>query len=85
MIILRHIQKICGILYLLLVIILIEKLYKLKKNQTDQKLMQKSQFLSKIEQINIEIFLTKNKIDTATVEKFGAISDFMILTIQKIL
>jgi hypothetical protein len=62
---------------------LIEKLYKLKKNQTDQKLMQKAQFLSKIEQINIEILLTQNKIDTASVEKYGAISDFMILTIHK--
>jgi hypothetical protein len=62
---------------------LIKKLYNLKKNQTDQKLMQKAQILSKIEQINIEISLTQNRIDTASVEKFGAISDFMILTIHK--
>ena len=62
---------------------MIEKLYKLKKNQTDQKLMQKAQLMSKIEQINIEIVLTQNKIDTASVEKHGAISDFMILTIHK--
>ena len=62
---------------------MIDKLYKLKKNQTDQKLMQKAQFLSKIEQINIEIALTQNRIDTASVEKHGAISDFMILTIHK--
>ncbi|WP_228255522.1 hypothetical protein [Arcobacter suis] len=39
--------------------------------------------MSKIEQINIEIVLTQNKIDTASVEKHGAISDFMILTIHK--
>ncbi len=62
---------------------MIDKLYKLKKNQTDQKLVQKSQLLAKIEQINIEIELTQNRIDTATVQKHGAISDFMILTIHK--
>jgi len=62
---------------------LISKLYKLKKNQTDQKLMQKAQLMSKIEKIDIEITLTKNRIDTASVEKHGAISDFMILTIHK--
>jgi len=64
-------------------LILIEKLYKLKKNQTDQKLMQKAQLESKIEKINIEIALTQNRIDTASVERMGAISDFMILTIHK--
>ncbi|MGE4383302.1 MAG: hypothetical protein AB7D41_08875 [Arcobacter sp.] len=62
---------------------MIQKLYNLKKNQTDQKLMQKVQLESKIEQINLEIAFTQNKIDTATVEKHGAISDFMILTIHK--
>ena len=46
---------------------MIKKLYNLKKNQTDQKLMQKAQLLSKIEQINIEIALTQNRIDTATI------------------
>ena len=58
-------------------------MYKLKKNQTDQKLVQKSQLLAKIEQITIEITLTQNRIDTATVQKHGAISDFMVLTIHK--
>lgn len=62
---------------------MIQKLYNLKKNQTDQKLVQKAQLESKIEQINLEIAFTQNKIDTATVEKHGAISDFMILTIHK--
>jgi hypothetical protein len=66
-----------------LVINLIEKLYNLKKNQTDQKLMQKAQLESKIEKLNIEISLTQNKIYTASVEKHGAISDFMILTMHK--
>jgi hypothetical protein len=55
----------------------------LKKNQTDQKLMQKAQLESNIQKIEIEIALTQNKIDTATVQKHGAISDFMILTIHK--
>lgn len=45
--------------------------------------MQKAQLMSKIEKIDIEITLTKNRIDTASVEKHGAISDFMILTIHK--
>ena len=62
---------------------MIAKLYKLKKNQTDLKLMEKAQLMSKIEKIDAEIALTKNRIDTASVEKHGAISDFMILTIHK--
>ncbi len=62
---------------------MIDKLYKLKKTQTDQKLMQKAQLLSKIEKINIEIALTQNRIDTSSVQRYGAISDFMILTIHK--
>ena len=62
---------------------MIEKLYKLKKNQTDLKLMEKSQLASKIEQIDLEIIFTQNKIDTASVDKFGAISDFMILSMHK--
>lgn len=45
--------------------------------------MQKAQLESKIEKIDVEISFTQNKIDTATVQKFGAISDFMILTIHK--
>ena len=62
---------------------MIEKLYNLKKDQTDQKLMHKAQLESKIEKLNIEITLTQNSIATASVEKFGAISDFTILTMHK--
>ena len=62
---------------------MIDKLHKLKKNQTDLKLMQKAQLMSKIEQLSLEITLTQNRIDTASVERFGAISDFMILSMHK--
>ena len=64
-------------------LILIDKLYNLKKNQTNQRLMEKSQLESQIEKIEHEIVLTQNRIDSATVEKFGAISDFTILTMHK--
>jgi hypothetical protein len=64
-------------------LILIEKLYNLKKNQTDLKLMEKAQLESKIEKLDVEVALTKNQLDTASVQKHGAISDFMILTIHK--
>lgn len=62
---------------------MIDKLYNLKKNQTNQRLMEKSQLESQIEKIEHEISLTQNRIDSATVEKFGAISDFTILTMHK--
>ena len=62
---------------------MIEKLYKLKKNQTDLKLVEKAQLLTKIEKLDLEIIFTQNKIDTATVDRFGAISDFMILSMHK--
>ena len=45
--------------------------------------MQKAQLESKIEKLNIEITLTQNSIATASVERIGAISDFMILTMHK--
>lgn len=62
---------------------MIEKLYDLKKMQTDQKLMQKGQILSMISRIDDEIMFTKHKINTTSVEKHGAISDFEILEIHK--
>ncbi len=62
---------------------MLEKLYNLKKNQTDQKLLQKSQLESKIDKIDAEIMFTQNQINTASVDKYGAISDFMMLTIHK--
>jgi len=62
---------------------MIDQLYNLKKTQTDQRLMQKGQLLSKIERINAEILITKTQIDTSTVQKFGAISDFAVLQMHK--
>lgn len=62
---------------------MIDQLYKLKKTQTDQRLMQKGQLLSKIERIDAEIIITKTQIDTSTVQKFGAISDFAVLQMHK--
>ncbi|KAB7891687.1 hypothetical protein, partial [Poseidonibacter ostreae] len=45
--------------------------------------MQKGQLLSKIERIDAEILITNTQIDTATVQKFGAISDFSVLQMHK--
>jgi hypothetical protein len=62
---------------------MIDQLYNLKKTQTDQKLMQKGQLLSKIERLDAEVLITQTQIDTATVQKFGAISDFAVLQMHK--
>lgn len=62
---------------------MIDKLYNLKKMQTDQKLMQKGQIMSKINHIDSEIMFTENKINTTSVQKHGAISDFSILAIHR--
>lgn len=62
---------------------MIDQLYNLKKTQTDQRLMQKGQLLSKIERLDAEIMITQTQIDTATVQRFGAISDFAVLQMHK--
>ncbi len=62
---------------------MIEKLFDLKKMQTDQKMMEKGQLIAKINQIDDEIMLTDNKIRTTSVQKHGAISDFSVLEIHK--
>lgn len=62
---------------------MIEKLYNLKKTQTDQKLMAKGQLQSRIQKIDAEIMFTQNKIDTATLQRFGSVSDFSILAMHK--
>lgn len=62
---------------------MINKLYNLKKTQTDQKFMEKGQIMSKIQRIEAEILFTQNQIDTATIQRFGSISDFMVLSMHK--
>jgi len=62
---------------------MIKKLYDLKKTQVEQKLTEKSLLLSKIERLEAEILITKTQIDTTSVQKFGAISDFTILQMHK--
>lgn len=62
---------------------MIEKLYNLKQTQTDQKLMEKGQLQAKIDTLDAEIMFTQNKIDTATLHKFGSISDFAVLAMHK--
>jgi len=62
---------------------MIDQLFNLKKTQTDQRLMQKGQLLSKIERIDAEILITKTQMDAATVQKIGAISDFAVLQMHK--
>jgi hypothetical protein len=64
-------------------LIMIEKLYNLKKTQTDQRLMQKGQLTAKIQRIDAEVILTQSQIDRATIQKFGAISDFAVLQMHK--
>jgi hypothetical protein len=64
-------------------LVMIEKLFNLKKTQTDQRLMQKGQLTAKIQSIDSEIVETQSQIDRATVQKFGAISDFAVLQMHK--
>ncbi len=62
---------------------MIDKLYDLKKMQTDQKLMEKGQIIAKLNHIDDEIMFTDNKIKTTSVQRHGAISDFAVLAIHK--
>ena len=72
-----------GFNFSLWCLIMIEKLFNLKKTQTDQRLMQKGQLTAKIQRIDAEILLTQSQIHRATVQKFGAISDFAVLEMHK--
>jgi chromosome segregation ATPase len=62
---------------------MINKLYNLKKLQTQQQLAQRNQLLSQVDNLNNEIKITENSISKATVQTIGAISDFKILEIHK--
>lgn len=62
---------------------MIEKLFNLKKVQTDQKLIFKAEIMSSINDLNSQIDELKKSINTSSVDRFGAISDFKILEIHK--
>ena len=62
---------------------MINKLYNLKKLQTNQQLLQKQQLLSNISTIEEEIDETTKSISSATVQAMGAINDFKVLEIHK--
>jgi len=62
---------------------MIKKLFNLKKTQTDQKLMLKAQLLESISQFEEQIDALKKNINTTSVDRHGAISDFMILEMHK--
>jgi len=62
---------------------LIKQLYNLKKNQTEQKLTEKSALEKEVDRIEEEVESTQHRINTATVERLGSISDFMVLAMHK--
>lgn len=62
---------------------MIEKLYKLKQTQTDQKISQQGQLQSKINTLEDEMGSTQESMNSATVDRFGAISDFTVLQMHK--
>ncbi len=62
---------------------MINKLYNLKKLQTNQQLLQKQQLLASVHQADEELDATHKSLSTATVQTMGAISDFRVLAIHK--
>jgi hypothetical protein len=62
---------------------MIDKLYKLKQTQLDQKQMLKRQLTSKIFDIENNLQVIQGNLNSIGVDRFGAIGDFKILAIQK--
>jgi len=62
---------------------MVDKLYSLKKLQTQQQLLQKQQILASIASIDEEIEATQKNISTTSVQTLGAISDFRVLAMHK--
>ncbi len=62
---------------------MINKLYNLKKTQTNQQIVQRGQILSNISSIEDEIESTTKRISSASVQAIGAINDFKVLEIHK--
>lgn len=62
---------------------MIQKLHKLKKSQTDQKLMYKAEIMNSVSLFDKQINDLSMNINTSSVDRYGAISDFKILEIHK--
>ncbi|TLS72477.1 hypothetical protein FE246_03555 [Aliarcobacter thereius] len=62
---------------------MINKLYNLKKSQTEQKLIEKATLEQEIYEIDEKIYSLTKEINTSTVQQLGSISDFMILAMHK--
>ncbi|MEA3512155.1 MAG: hypothetical protein U9R37_00995 [Campylobacterota bacterium] len=62
---------------------MINKIYKLKQQQINQQVLLKQQTLSKMDDIDKEIYQTNVSLNTTTVDIMGAISDFRVLQIHK--
>jgi len=62
---------------------MINKLYNLKKLQTEQQYLQRQQLISSVASIDEEIESTNHSISTASVQTLGAINDFKVLAIHK--
>jgi hypothetical protein len=62
---------------------MIQKLHNLKKSQTDQKLIYKAEIMNSIELFDKQINDLRVNINTSSVDRYGAISDFKILEIHK--
>jgi predicted nucleic acid-binding Zn-ribbon protein len=62
---------------------MIKKLFNLKKSQTDQKLMYKAEIQNSISLFDEQINDLRVNINTSSVDRHGAISDFKVLEIHK--
>jgi chromosome segregation ATPase len=62
---------------------MIKKLYNLKKKELDQLLIQKARLLSQLLDIDKQMEEIYDELIHVSVDKFGAISDFVMLSIHK--
>ncbi|OCL84050.1 hypothetical protein [Arcobacter porcinus] len=62
---------------------MINKLYNLKKSQTEQKLIEKASLEQEVYEIDEKMASLTKEINTSTVQQLGSISDFMILAMHK--
>lgn len=62
---------------------MIKKLYNLKKTQTDQKILQRTNLQNKVYEIEEQVSSLKDSIVHTTVNRYGPISDFAVLEIHK--